>query len=86
MLKIMGHHAQLFAHIPDVPQLFAKEPDMRLIIRDWMDLTGQQFQEGRFPGAIGTEYGDVFTHLDGQREILEDTGIPPINRRPFDLD
>ena len=42
-----------------------------------MDLAGQQFQKSRFSSTIGTEDGDVFTNLDGQREVLEDTGIPP---------
>jgi hypothetical protein len=51
-----------------------------------MDIACQQFQKSRFPSAIRTEDGDVFTHLDGQREVIEDTGIPPIDRRPFDLD
>jgi hypothetical protein len=51
-----------------------------------MDLAGQQFQKGRFPGAIGTEDGDMLTLLEGQREVVEDTGIPPIDRRSFNLD
>ena len=86
MLKIMGHHPQSLPYIPDVPPFFAEYADARRIIRDWMDLAGQQFQKSRFPSAIRTEDGDVFTHLDGQREVVEDTGIPPIDRRPFDLD
>ena len=76
MLKIMGHHAQSFAHIPDVPPFFAKEPDMRLIIRNWMDLARQQLQKGRFPGTIGTEDGDVLTLLEGQRKVGE-TQVSP---------
>ena len=86
MLKIVRHHTQSFTNIPHVPPFFAKYSDARRVIRDRMDLAGQQIQESRFPGAIGTEDGDVFTHLDGQREVIEDTGVPPIGRHPFDLD
>jgi hypothetical protein len=51
-----------------------------------MDLAGQQLQKCRFPGAIGTENGDMFTLVERQRKVGEDTGVAPINRRPIDLD
>ena len=76
MLKVVRDHAQSLANIPDVPPFFAKEPDMRLIIRNWMDLARQQLQKGRFPGTIGTEDGDVLTLLEGQRKVGE-TQVSP---------
>src|SRR4029077_20864903 len=78
ILKIMAPHSQSLPYIPDVPPFFAEYADARRIIRDRMDLAGQQFQKSGFPSAIRTEDGDVFTHLDGQREVIEDTGIRPI--------
>ena len=86
MLKIMRHHPQSLAHIPDIPLLFAEQPNRCLIIGKGMHFTGQQFEDRRFACAVGTKDRGVHPCCKREGQVIEHAGVTPIDCRLFDVE
>src|SRR5262245_46499371 len=86
MLKIMRHHPQTFADLPHVPLLLAKQTDTSPIVRDRMNFTGQQLQQGRFPRPVRAQDSSVYPFLERERQVCEHAGIAPVHSSMLDVE
>src|SRR4026208_586828 len=76
----------MLPHIPDVPLRLAKEPDGGLVFRHGVHVAGQELKNSRLPGTIRTEDGRMLICYQQEREIVEDTRVPAVDLRVFDLE
>src|SRR4029079_8157099 len=76
----------MLPHVPNVPLRLAEEPDRGLVLRHGVYVAGQELENGRLPGAIRAEDDRVLIGLQQERDIVEDTRVPAVDLRVFDLE
>src|SRR4026207_2144593 len=76
----------MLPHIPDVPLRLAKEPDGGLVFRHGVHIAGPELRESRLPGRMRAEDGRMLIRFQQEREIVEDTRVPAVDLRVFDLE
>ena len=78
-MEVAGDDPQLRAQLKDVPSVVAKNANWRRTVgrRERALVMGQQADQDRLAGAVGTEDGGVLTVVDGQREA-----DPELDGRP----
>ncbi len=74
-MKIEGDEAKLRPEVEDIPVVAAKHANRRRCVSLRYErpiLMGQQSNERRLPGAVGTENRGVLTLLNRQRQTFKD--------------